>query len=52
MSAAILQSNLAMRTVAPWLDTQAIDHVSLGHTISCLTDRTLHEHEHLFLEGE
>ena len=52
MSAAILQPTLALRSVAPWLDTQVIDHVSLGHTISCLGERVLHEHEHLFLEGE
>ena len=52
MSAAIIHPTLAMRTVAPWLDTNAIDHVSLGHTISCLSERVLQEHEHLFLEGE
>lgn len=52
MSAATIQPLLAMRTVAPWLDTHAIDHVALGHTISCLGERVLQEHEHLFLEGE
>jgi len=52
MTAASLQPIPAMRTVAPWLDTHSIDHVSLGHTISCITERFLNEHEHLFLEGE
>lgn len=52
MSAAIHSPILAMHTVAPWLNTNAIDHVSLGHTISCLNERVLQEHEHLFLEGE
>jgi CRP/FNR family transcriptional regulator len=45
-------SNTAIGTVAPWLSGPSIDHVSLGHTVSCMTERTFNVHEHLFLEGE
>lgn len=52
MSATIRPSNTAIGTVAPWISGNVIDHVTFGHTISCTTDRSLAEHEHLFLEGE
>lgn len=52
MSATMQSSNTAIGTVAPWISGNRIDHSSFGHTISCTTERSYSEHEHLFLEGE
>jgi len=41
-----------MSSVSPWLHTDASDHISLGQTVSCTSERTLDVHEHLFLENE
>ena len=46
------QSPSAISSVSPWLDTDASDHISLGQTVSCTAERSLDEHEHLFLEDE
>ncbi len=45
-------SHAAINTVAPWLTGTSIEDLSLGHTISCMTDRAYCDHEHLFVEGE
>lgn len=45
-------SSSSMRSVAPWLDGDANDRLSLGTTVSCIVERELDVHEHLFLEGE
>lgn len=42
----------ASSLVAPWISGDNIDHVNLGHTVSCMVERTLSEHEHLFFEGK
>ena len=46
------QSPSAISSVSPWLHTDASDHISLGQTVSCTTERSLDEHEHLFLEDD
>lgn len=52
MQKSLNQPFTAISSVSPWLTTDASDHISLGHTVSCTAERTLAEHEHLFLEGE
>lgn len=46
------QSPNAISSVSPWLHMDASDHISLGKTVSCTAERSLGEHEHLFLEDE
>lgn len=46
------QSLSAIASVSPWLSTNSLDSISLGKTVSCTTERTLTEHEHLHFEGD
>lgn len=46
------QSSSAIAKVSPWLRTDVSQQISLGLTVSRITERTLEEHEHLFLEAE
>ncbi|MFT4727208.1 MAG: CRP/FNR family transcriptional regulator [Granulosicoccus sp.] len=46
------QASSAASKVFTWLQTDATDHISLGHTVSCTSERALTDHEHLYLEKD
>lgn len=46
------QASSAVSRVTTWLQTDATDHISLGQTVSCTSERALTDHEHLYLEED
>ena len=46
------QSFSAASSVSNWLQTDETDHISLGRTVSCTSERALTDHEHLYLESD
>jgi CRP/FNR family transcriptional regulator len=46
------QASSAASSVSTWLQTDETDHISLGKTVSCTSERALSEHEHLYLEQD
>lgn len=46
------QASSAVSRVSTWLQTDATDHISLGQTVSCTSERALTDHEHLYLEED